>query len=78
MNNSTRVIRVLSYKFNRLIEPATYHNINTFPKTLTSLTTQNPTNEQIENDVKRINSFYNHPLLKNHFPTYYEVQKYTL
>ena len=78
MNNTSRVLTVLSYKFNRLVVPAIYYNINNFPKTLTSLTINNPTNEQIDNDIKIINSFYEHPLLREHFPTYDEVQKYIL
>jgi|SaaInlStandDraft_6_1057023.scaffolds.fasta_scaffold00811_15 hypothetical protein len=76
--NSSKVLTILSYKFQHLIDPAIKYNIKSFPKVLNSLSVKQPTSEDIENDIRIINSFYNHPLLIKHFPTYEEFNNYYL
>ena len=50
-------------------------NYNEFPTTLTSLSIKNPSKIQINEDMAKINSHFQHPIFKNFVPTYNEMSK---
>ena len=48
-------------------------NYNEFPKTLYSLTIENPSKAQINKGFYKINSHYKHPIFIDYVPTYSEM-----
>ena len=46
---------------------------NDFPKTLTSLNIENPSEIQINKDLAKINYHFHHPVFVDYVPTYYEM-----
>lgn len=58
-----------------LLRRATKFKYNEFPHTLTSVTIENPSKIQINKDMAKINSHFNHPIFIDYVPTYSEMIK---
>jgi hypothetical protein len=54
---------------------ATLFKYNEFPTTLPSLSIKNPSKIQINEDLDKINSHFQHPVFKNFVPTHSEMSK---
>ena len=54
---------------------ASLFKYNEFPTTLPSLSIENPSKIQINEDLVKINSHFQHPVFKNFLPTHSEMSK---
>ena len=64
---------LLSWTYKVMQLRATQCALPNFPNKLSSLSTQNPTSQQINEDTTQLSKYYNHPIFINFLPTYQET-----
>ena len=72
MNVNKNLLRIMHTTLSRR---ATLYNYNEFPNTLVSFNIKNPSKLQLNEDLAKINSHFQHPIFINFVPTYSEMSE---
>ena len=64
---------LLSHIYRVMSTRATIYSLQDFPKSLPSLTIDNPSEDQLKKDYHHIHSYYRHPVFQNYMPTHDEM-----